>query len=407
MFTKDFLNLISDFGDEWVITSIDTDFKNKRVDVHLKYGDTKYFDPDTEAEASYYDLAPERQWRHLDIWDYKCYIHCRLPRVKCLDGKVKTIRMGWADKHDRHTYSFEIKVINTLLASKNQTKTAELLGCSFRMVNRIMHRSTDRGLLNRDLEKLPVRHISIDEKSYQHGHRYITVISHPKSGCVIDVGENRDGASVNKLFSNTFTTSQLEGMLTVSMDMWKAYINTVQTAMPNAEIVHDKFHIIKYLNEAIDKIRRREVKQNEVLKNSRYALLKNPENRTANQKETMLAVLQSNLEVAKAYHAKEAFKTLFDLTHCQDAAKQNLIDWAGGFFKYNIKELNKTILTLLNHSKGVINALIAKINNAMAERLNGKIQEIKLSSRGYRTFKNFRSAILFFHGGLNLFPLKW
>jgi transposase len=57
--------------------------------------------------------------------------------------------------------------------------------------------------------------------------------------------------------------------------------------------------------------------------------------------------------------------------------------------------------------RGVINALIFNFNNAMAERLNGKIQEIKTVGRGYRTFKNFRSAILFFHGGLSLYPLNY
>ena len=72
-----------------------------------------------------------------------------------------------------------------------------------------------------------------------------------------------------------------------------------------------------------------------------------------------------------------------------------------------IKEVNKVIMMFLSHSKGVINALICNINNAMAERLNGKIQEVKLVGRGYRIFDNFRSAILFFHGGLDLYPQKW
>ena len=62
---------------------------------------------------------------------------------------------------------------------------------------------------------------------------------------------------------------------------------------------------------------------------------------------------------------------------------------------------------MLSHAKGVVNAMISTFTNAMAERLNGKIQEIKLCGRGYRTFKNFRSAILFFHGCLQLYPLKW
>jgi transposase len=69
--------------------------------------------------------------------------------------------------------------------------------------------------------------------------------------------------------------------------------------------------------------------------------------------------------------------------------------------------MNKVINTFINHAWGIVNALISGLNNAMAERLNGKIQEIKLAARGYRRFQNFRSAILFFHGGLDIYPLKW
>jgi len=61
----------------------------------------------------------------------------------------------------------------------------------------------------------------------------------------------------------------------------------------------------------------------------------------------------------------------------------------------------------LSHSKSVINTLISKLNNAMAKRQNGKIQELKLVGKRYCLFENFRNAILFFYGGLNLYPLKW
>ena len=57
-----------------------------------------------------------------------------------------------------------------------------------------------------------------------------------------------------------------------------------------------------------------------------------------------------------------------------------------------------------NHIKGVCNALVENISNAMAERLNGKIQELKTVGKGYRNFNNFRSAVLFFNGGLSLYP---
>ena len=83
--------------------------------------------------------------------------------------------------------------------------------------------------------------------------------------------------------------------------MWKAYLKVAKHIFPEAEVVHDRFHLIKYLNEAMDKIRRREVKENEVLCNSRYAILKNEENRTDKQQEIFEAVMEANLEVSKAH----------------------------------------------------------------------------------------------------------
>jgi hypothetical protein len=156
---------------------------------------------------------------------------------------------------------------------------------------------------------------------------------------------------------------------------------------------------------AIDKVRRREVKHHEELKHSRYALLKNKENLTEQQRIKFEAISEANYEVSRAWQVRENFKDLFS---------SNLTSgfilyarWAANSIGKKIKEITKVVDIFNNHMRGVINALIFNFNNAMAERLNGKIQEIKTVGRGYRTFKNFRSAILFFHGGLSLYPLNY
>jgi transposase len=136
------------------------------------------------------------------------------------------------------------------------------------------------------------------------------------------------------------------------MDMWKAFITTSKKMLPNAEIVHDRFHLIKYLNEAIDKVRRREVKHHEELKHSRYALLKNKENLTEQQRIKFEAISEANYEVSRAWQVRENFKDLFS---------SNL---TSGFILYA---------------------------RWAANSIGKKIKEIKTVGRGYRTFKNFRS----------------
>ncbi len=123
----------------------------------------------------------------------------------------------------------------------------------------------------------------------------------------------------------------------------------------------------------------------------------------------MLADLrkESNLEVTKVWNIRENFKKMFGISYNDSDAKLLLINWAEDAFMNGIKEVNKVIMMFLSHLNGVANAMISSYSNTMAEKLNGKIQEVKLCSRGYRTFKSFRSAIMFFHGGLDLYPHKW
>jgi transposase len=309
------------------VKNVETDHKQHHVYLYLEYISDQYEDPDTAEPAVLYDHCEMREWRHLDILHYQTYVRCRIPRVKCKNGKVKQVAVGWAGKHDRHSYHFEKEVIDLLLATKNQTKTADFLGCSFRLVNRILHRCVERGLERRDTDKVPFEHISIDEKSFQKGHKYVTVLSHPRSGVVLNVGENRDGKSVKTLLTKTFTKQQLNDINTVSMDMWQPYINTITNKCPNAEIVHDKFHLVAYLNKGIDQVRRREVKQHDELKNSRYVLLKNQNNLTEKQHERFELIKSANFQVSKAWHIRENFKDLFGYSNNEIEAQSIFHNW--------------------------------------------------------------------------------
>ncbi|REG82294.1 ISL3 family transposase [Algoriphagus antarcticus] len=402
MFTENFFTRILDLEDGWAVESVDTDFSKEEISIHIVCLSEQLEDTQTGELCKIYDHAPARKWRHLDTMQYKTYIKCELPRIITSEGKVKTVQPNWASGYERHTFLFEHAVIDLLKASKNQTKTAQIMRCGFNVVNRIMHLSTKRGMGRRNYTKLIFDQLSIDEKSFKKGHQYITVLSHPGSGCVLDVEEDRTKEACKSLFNRTLTETQLGQVTTISMDMWPAYINSAQELLPNAAITHDRFHLIMYLNKAIDQVRRREVKHHDELKNTRFTLLKNPENFTEKQRIKYEAIADANYEVSKAWQVRENFKDLFS---CGKLFAWTLYNkWTADSKRKNIKEIDKVVETFNNHISGVVNALIMNLSNAMAERLNGKIQELKTVGKGYRTFANFRSAILFFHGGLDLYP---
>jgi transposase len=395
-------DLLLNLDDNWRVVELKTNLRSHEVDIYVKYIGRQAEDPETGDMLPIYDHRENRRWRHLDTMDYKTYINCCVPRVKDSSGKVKTIRVPWADGFERFTYLFEKAVIDLLQATRNQTQTAALLDCGFNVINRIMHRATERGLLRRPQE-FPVHHLCIDEKSFRKGHEYVTVLSHPHAGCILEVGLGRDKEGCEQLLNRALSEKQKAGVKTITMDMWKAYITTVKEQMPQAEITHDKFHLVKYLTDCIDKIRRREVKQHEELKNTRYVLLKNTANLTDKQRIKFEVIKAGNYEVCKAWHIRENFRFLF-VERSKKEAYILFSRWCEDAIKAKLKEVSKVVEMFQNHLNGVLNAMVNNLTNAMAERLNGKIQEIKTVGRGYRRFENFRSAILFFHGGLNLYP---
>ena len=400
MNTAEFFNELLGLTDGWVVSDIHCVEDDIVIDVECR---ARRFEIDGEAYSSIYDFAPVRMWRHLDTLQYKTFIRCRLPRVKTKQGNVKTIDPPWSRSHQRHTCLFECWAIQTLSMTRNQTKTAEFLRVGFNVVNSIIHSSVQRGLKRRDAEHRQYRRVSIDEKSFRRGHSYISVLSDPDTGNIIDAAEGRSAQSCENLIENGLPGDTKRAVERICVDMWRPYISTSQTMMPHAALTHDRFHLVKHLNAAIDAVRRREMKTNgEELKHSRYALLKNKENRTEKQQEIFDAIRAGNYRVGKAWEVKENFRSLFRTP--PQYAPSLFEMWAKDSAATGIKEINKVVDMFRTHAKGVISSLSNTLTNAMAERLNGKIQQLKGIARGYRTFANFRSAILFFYGGLDLYP---
>ncbi len=273
MFTEQFFDLLLDFGDEWAVKEVTTNLETNEIEIYVEYF----------GSAQLCDYAPARRWRHLDTMQFQTFLNCRLPRVKLANGQVQTVPPPWANKHDRHSYLFESAVISLLLATKNQTQTANLMRCSFAVVNRILHSATERGLERRSTETV-IENLSIDEKAFQKGHRSATILSDPETGGVLEVVETRTKQACQGLLDKALTQQQQASVKTISMDLWQAFIAVGEEKLPQAEIVHDKFHLVKYLTDAIDKVRRREVKEHTELKSSRYALLKNEANLTEKQR---------------------------------------------------------------------------------------------------------------------------
>jgi transposase len=399
---EEILTDLLDLGEGWVILEMKIDKKVKEIDIFIEYTNSTGYIDETKELLKIYDYGSERRIRHLDLFEYKCYLNARIPRVK--NGKlgVRNIVLKWADERVSFSYLFECRVIEALLMSKNQTKTAEFFDSSFDIVHSIMKRGVDRGLLRRNLDGITA--VSLDEKSFSNGHNYLTILSDPINKRVLDIIEGRKVEDTEELLTWTLSPEQLQNITLITMDMWKAYMAAAKEILPQAAIIHDKFHTAKYLNKGVDEVRKAETKVEIALKNTKYLYLKDPRgwsNQEAFKFEEIDAI---NLKTSIAWRMKENFKEIYTIGNwyvCKDFFEK----WYKNVLESNLKPMIQVADTLLRHLEGILNSAMHSVSNSTAENINSQIQIVKSVARGFANFKGYQNAVLFFQGKLNLFPL--
>lgn len=181
----------------WKVESVDLDLPGNQVAIRVAHVGGKILCPECGEACSRHDTAPERTWRHLDTMQFKTEIRAAVPRSKCSQCGVKTIKVPWAGKHSRFTLLFEAVAIKVLQAAANVKKAAELLGLSWAAVHAIIERAVQRGLERRELEG--IHHVGIDEKSFGSGQDYISLMTDLLAHRVLEVVEGRTTDACDQL----------------------------------------------------------------------------------------------------------------------------------------------------------------------------------------------------------------
>jgi transposase len=399
--------LLLGIGSPWEVKTVDLNLEGKKVEIELgwQWGAAAKC-PECGRECSIHDCAPERTWRHLDTMQFTTLIRARTPRADCPEHGVKTMQVPWAAPQGRFTLLFERFAVEVLLASASVSQACGLLGIGWDTAQEIMRRAVQRGLERRQLDRL--KYLGMDEKSFRRGQSYVTLLTDLEESRVLDVVEERTAEAAGQLW-DTLSTEQKQGVEAVAVDMWEPFIQTIQAQVPDADIVHDKFHVSKYLGEAVDKVRRQEHKEllaqgDETLKGTRQLWLYNPQNFSPEQAEEFSALKDLQLKVARAWAAKELFSKFWEYQE-QGWARRFFKDWFGWVSRSRLKPVIDVAQMLKRHLDNLLTYLKHHITNAVTEGLNSKIQSLKSAARGFRNFQNYRIRILFFCGKLNLYPL--
>jgi transposase len=391
----------------WEVQGVKLDMAGRRVEIRLEWGmGSTVACPECGQQCTVADHGPERTWRHLDTMRFETLIRARVPRSRCPQDGVKTISVPWAEPGSRFTLLFEGFALDVILACRSLTQACELLGLDWDAVQRIMDRAVKRGLQRRELEGLA--HVGIDEKSFRSGQSYISLLTDLDERRVLEVIEGCDQARAEALWQS-LPEEQRRRIEAVALDMAPAFIAASRAAVPQAELVHDKFHVAKHLNQAVDTVRRQEHKElmaqgDETLKSTRQLWLFNPVNFSDEQAAEFEALKYSGLKVARAWAIKELFSKLWDYRY-EGAARKFFKSWYGWAARSKLKPIIKTARMIKRHLEEILTYLRHPITNAVTEGLNSKIQAIKSNARGFRSFENYRTRILFFCGKLSLHPL--
>lgn len=390
---------ILEIGSPWSVTSVKRDEEASKVTVVVKFDRSKAGKLDGQIHG-----YVEREWRHLDTCQYQTYIQARVPRMKFSDGSTAEVVVPWADRFSRVTNRMEAHAIAVLRGAQSHRSASKILGLGEGQLDRIMDKAVKRGLARRD--KAPLPHVGVDEKAMRRGHCYVSILTDITGGRVIDLVEGRDGTAADNLWKS-LSISQLQSIEAVALDMWPAYMKATIKNAPQADIVHDRFHIAKYLGEAVDKVRRAEHRNllkegNETLKGSKYHWLRGFED-LRKAPNDFKKLYRSALNTAKAWSYKELFNCFWDYRSEK---------WASKFFQYWYRRVIHTKLVplkvvakmLKRHLAGLIAYIRHGITNAAAEGLNSKIQVLRSNARGLPKFETFRTRVLFHCGGLELLP---
>ncbi len=391
----------------WTVAKVALDVQGQRVDVYAEHAERKTWPcPECGAACGLHDHDEERTWRHLDSCQFQTHLHARVPRIRCDKHGVKQVKVPWAEPKSRFTLLFERLAIDVLWET-DVLGASRILRISWDEAHGIMARAVARGLRRR--EHVVPKHMGLDEKAIAKGQTYATIACDLDTGHVIDVAPARTTESVYRCLGR-FSVDELANVEAVAMDMWKPFIRAMTTLLPrpDEQVVFDRFHIVSHMNDAVDIVRRREnrllrAEGDDRLVGSKHLWLYGTERVPDHRFWDFFALRSANLKTSRAWAIKETLRGLWDMPSLAEGTKlyRRWHFWATHSQLHPVK---KVAAMIRNHLSGVLAYFTHRITNSASEALNSTIQMIKKRSFGFRNFDNFRIAILFRCGGLQLHP---
>ena len=341
----------------------------------------------------------KRRFRGLPIGGRAVWIVLHVPRLECKAcGVVRQAKVSFAP--DQHGYTKRFGRYAVELA-RHMTiwDVAQHLGVSWNLVKGLVKQDLRRRFRRPRLNDL--RRLAIDEISVGGGHRYLTVVLDLESGAVVFIGEGKGSDALDPFWKRLRRSrAQIEA---VAIDMSQAYIKAVRSHLPEATLVFDRFHVVKLMNDKLSALRRalqRKAKDEakDVLKGTRWLLLKNPGNLNEERDEAqrLQAALELNAPLASAYYLKEDLRQLWSQPS-KEVASAFLDGWIERARATGIRQLITMSNTLSLHREGLLAYYDVPISTGPLEGTNNKIKTLQRDAYGFRDQEFFHLRIFALH----------
>lgn len=352
-----------------------------------------------------YDRLPERRFEFVPLWQIAVFFVYVMRRVDCPRCGVTVEQVPWAE--GKCTMTTTLRWFLARWGKRlSWQEVARIFRVSWEDVFRSVKYAVSWGLAQRNLSGIEA--IGVDEIQWQRGHHYLTLVYQIEDGMkrLLWVAQDRTEASLRGFFQTLSEEVRLS-IRFVCSDMWQAYLNVIAEQLKNVVHVLDRFHIMKKMGEAIDKVRRGEARKLEkdgyepVLKQSRWCLLKRPENLTEKQTVKLAELLQYNLQSVRSYLLREDFQRFWEYISPGWAAKF-LDQWCTRTLRSRIEPMKNVACSLREHRDLILNWFRARgsVSAGAVEGLNNKAKLTTRKAYGFRTYEGIETALYHTLGAL-------
>jgi transposase len=352
-----------------------------------------------------YDRSPPRRWRHLALGRFVFWLQYAPRRVDCRTCGVRVEQVPWAAWGSRFTLEFE-EMVAYLAQRMDRTAVRKQLGINWRTVGSIVERIVAERLDPSRLDHLTV--IGVDELSFRRNHNYVTVVVDHVRKRVVWIGEGKSADTLQQFFS-LLGPERVRKLTHVTVDMSAAYIAAIDAHAPHVEKVFDRFHVQRLASDAVDQVRRAEVREvagteaATALKKTRWALLRSAWNLDTRDEQKLAAVQATNRRIYRAYLLKEMLAQLLEYRQ-RARAERHLDGWLCWAIRSRLKPFVKLAGTIRKFKDGILAYVKTRLSNGLTEGLNNKTRLITRRAYGFHSAHALAAMIHLCCGGIMLTP---